>query len=74
MHGRVCQLPPRQDRCIARLLVPRPESLDRGSHLAAGERRNMTYVRELLMQSKCVDCADSRLVVLDFDHVGEKAA
>jgi hypothetical protein len=34
----------------------------------------MRYVREILMRSACVDCGDSRLVVLDFDHVGEKEA
>jgi hypothetical protein len=32
----------------------------------------MAYLQELLMQSQCVDCGDSRLVVLDFDHVGTK--
>jgi hypothetical protein len=51
-----------------------PESFDRSPHLTPGERRNVTYVRELLMQSRCVDCGDSRLVVLDFDHVGLKTA
>jgi hypothetical protein len=34
----------------------------------------MIYLRELLMRSRCVDCGDSRLVALEFDHVGAKAA
>jgi hypothetical protein len=51
-----------------------PEGVDRGSGLTAGESRNMAYVRDLLVGSRCVDCSDSRLVVLDFDHVGSKAA
>lgn len=33
----------------------------------------MMFVRELLLASHCVDCGDSRLIVLDFDHVGPKA-
>jgi hypothetical protein len=51
-----------------------PRDLDGDSRLTSGERRNMIYLRELLMRSRCVDCGDSRLVVLDFDHVGAKAA
>lgn len=51
-----------------------PASLDLAPHLAPGERRNMTYVRDLLMRSACVDCRDSRLVVLDFDHIGAKTS
>jgi hypothetical protein len=34
----------------------------------------MLYVRDLLMDSQCVDCGDSRLAVLEFDHVAEKTA
>lgn len=49
-----------------------PESLDRADHLTLGERRNMTFLRDLLMKSRCVGCGDSRLVVLDFDHIGTK--
>lgn len=49
-----------------------PESLERSAHLTPGERRNMVYLRELLMHSRCVDCGDARLVVLEFDHVGTK--
>ena len=51
-----------------------PASLDTDARLSRGERRNMAYLREVLMQSRCVDCGDSRLVVLDFDHVGAKTA
>jgi hypothetical protein len=51
-----------------------PESLDRAAHLTPGERRNMAYIRELLLASKCVECCDSRIFVLDFDHVDTKVA
>jgi len=51
-----------------------PEGVERASRLTPGESRNMAYVRDVLMGSRCVDCGDSRLVVLDFDHVGSKAA
>lgn len=37
--------------------------------------RARTYVLGVLQRSRCVDCGDHRLVVLDFDHVrGVKAA
>jgi hypothetical protein len=36
-------------------------------------RRNVAYVREILADGGCVDCGESDPVVLDFDHVGEKA-
>lgn len=49
-----------------------PERLESNSHLVAGERRNMVYVRDLLLRSYCIDCGERRLVVLDFDHVGTK--
>jgi 5-methylcytosine-specific restriction endonuclease McrA len=51
-----------------------PFAIDRDPRLTPGERRNMRYVRELLMRSCCADCGDSRLVVLEFDHVGPKTA
>ena len=51
-----------------------PASVDLDALLTPGERRNMTYLRDLLMRSACVDCADSRLVVLDFDHIGAKTS
>jgi hypothetical protein len=51
-----------------------PSSLDCAFHLTSGERRNLVYVRDFLQASQCVDCGDDRLVVLEFDHVGVKAA
>src|SRR5271166_173807 len=32
-------------------------------------RRNRVFVRNILTQSKCIDCGDMRWQVLDFDHV-----
>jgi hypothetical protein len=49
-----------------------PATLDSDPQFTIGERRNMIYLRELLMGSRCIDCGDSRLVVLEFDHVGTK--
>lgn len=49
-----------------------PERLETDPLFTPGERRNMIYVRELLLRSSCVDCGDARLVVLEFDHVGTK--
>jgi hypothetical protein len=51
-----------------------PASLEQAPQLTPGERRNMSYARDLLMSSRCVDCRDARLVVLDFDHVGAKSS
>lgn len=36
------------------------------------ERRNVRFVRETLMRSQCADCGLDDLMVLEFDHVGEK--
>ena len=36
-------------------------------------KRNYDYICQILKQSKCVDCGDTRWEVLEFDHVrGEK--
>lgn len=51
-----------------------PASMDPNPHLTPGEWRNVTYLRALLLRSCCIDCGDSRLEVLDFDHVGAKTA
>jgi hypothetical protein len=48
-----------------------PERLESAS-LTPGTRRNLAYIRQLLLQSSCMDCGDRRMVVLDFDHVGLK--
>jgi hypothetical protein len=37
-------------------------------------RRNLLFVREQLSAASCVDCGESELVVLEFDHVGPKRA
>jgi hypothetical protein len=34
----------------------------------------MIHIREVLMRSRCIDCGDARLAVLDFDHIGIKNA
>jgi hypothetical protein len=51
-----------------------PEGLDSKAGLTRGERRNMAYLRDVLAKSRCADCGDSRLLVLEFDHVGTKDA
>jgi hypothetical protein len=49
-----------------------PGDLDKSPHLVRGERRNLQLVRDVLLQSRCVDCSESDLLVLEFDHVGTK--
>jgi hypothetical protein len=49
-----------------------PGSLDSAAGLTRGERRNMVHIRDVLTDCACVDCGDSRLIVLDFDHLGPK--
>jgi hypothetical protein len=49
-----------------------PARLEQNAGFTPGERRNMILVRELLMRSRCIDCGERRLIVLDFDHVGAK--
>lgn len=51
-----------------------PESVDHDYRLTSAERRNRIYLRDFLEQSQCVDCGDARLVVLEFDHRGNKEA
>jgi hypothetical protein len=46
--------------------------LNRHPDLTPGERRNMEYVRDVLLRSHCADCREGRLIVLEFDHVGAK--
>jgi hypothetical protein len=42
--------------------------------LTPGKRRNMAYVRDLLVASSCADCGEARVTVLEFDHIGTKNA
>jgi len=44
-------------------------------HRYANVNRNREYVYSILQQSKCIDCAEARWQVLEFDHVkGQKIA
>ena len=38
------------------------------------QKRNVLWVYRLLAESSCVDCGETDLVVLEFDHVGAKRA
>ena len=49
-----------------------PAAVNRRSSLTPAERRNIKYVWAVLSRSRCVDCGESRIEVLDFDHVGTK--
>ena len=51
-----------------------PMRIELDTSLTPGERRNMGYVRDLLITSCCVDCGETRLAVLEFDHIGAKRA
>lgn len=52
----------------------RPEEIEhRRSHLGT-RSRNRAYVRDVLLQSECIDCGISDLLVLEFDHVEVKEA
>jgi len=35
-------------------------------------RRNLNYVHGILARSRCVDCGETDMLVLEFDHVGVK--
>lgn len=50
-----------------------PALLDGHSSLTSAERRNIKYVWEVLSRSRCVECGESRIEILDFDHVGSKS-
>lgn len=43
-------------------------------HLTPGQRRNLIWLRDLLLRSNCADCGLDDFLVLEFDHVTEKTA
>lgn len=49
-----------------------PARLDRDPRLLPGESRNLLFVRDTLLSSRCVDCGFDDIVALDFDHIGGK--
>jgi hypothetical protein len=49
-----------------------PDSIPTRGHPRPEEIRNVLYVRDVLMASRCIDCLEDDLLVLEFDHVGEK--
>jgi hypothetical protein len=42
--------------------------------LRPGRRRNAKYAQAVLERSKCIDCGETDVGVLDFDHVGRKTS
>jgi hypothetical protein len=59
----------RQGSWRAALISPDAEYLD-GSRWR--QRRNVLYVRDILSRSACLDCQETDICVLEFDHVAEK--
>jgi predicted transcriptional regulator len=57
----------------ARWLRANPRDPSRSQLFQPAERRNLRYVYEVLRDSGCVDCGETDLCVLDFDHVGIKS-
>jgi hypothetical protein len=51
-----------------------PGSVEQSTSLLPGEARNLAFVRDLLLESCCVDCGLTDLVVLEFDHITNKHA
>jgi hypothetical protein len=49
-----------------------PEKLNENARLLSGEVRNLILVRDTLLASACVDCNETDLLVLDFDHIASK--
>jgi hypothetical protein len=49
-----------------------PSLLDSAKHLTRSERRNLIFVRDLLLTSACIDCGEADLLVLEFDHRSAK--
>lgn len=49
-----------------------PASLERNRTLLPSELRNLALVRDVLLQSDCIDCGRVDLIVLEFDHMGNK--
>lgn len=49
-----------------------PDELEGNRRLLPGERRNLLFVRDFLVNSNCADCGENDLLVLEFDHIGAK--
>ena len=49
-----------------------PGILEASVSLARGERRNLIFIRDLLLASACADCGVADLAVLEFDHLRAK--
>lgn len=50
-----------------------PDFIEESTHLLPGEKRNLRIVADLLLRSACVDCSESDLRMLEFDHVRGKS-
>lgn len=42
------------------------------AHNIVARKRNREYVNEYLRNNPCVDCGESDIIVLDFDHLQDK--
>jgi hypothetical protein len=51
-----------------------PSRIGDSPRLTPGEVRNLILLHGVLEASGCVDCGESEIVVLDFDHIGSKTA
>lgn len=50
----------------------RPMTIPSSHSFMRTRGRNLAYIRDVLLESGCVDCGLSDILVLEFDHVGPK--